>query len=87
MRKLFLLIPVLLLSGCLATPVKRTFPDVPEDLKVACPDLAMLEPTTKLSEVVSVVVKNYGQYQQCQIKVDTWIEWYKTQKEIFESVK
>ena len=87
MRKLFLLIPVLLLSGCLATPVKRTFPDVPEDLKVACPDLAMLEPTTKLSEVVSVVVKNYGQYQQCQIKIDTWIEWYKTQKEIFESVK
>ena len=87
MRKLLLLIPVLLLSGCLATPVKRTFPDVPEDLKVACPDLAMLEPTTKLSEVVSVVVKNYGQYQQCQIKVDTWIEWYKTQKEIFESVK
>ena len=87
MRKLLLLIPVLLLSGCLATPVKRTFPDVPEDLKVACPDLAMLEQTTKLSEVVSVVVKNYGQYQQCQIKVDTWIEWYKTQKEIFESVK
>ena len=87
MKKILLFIPVLLLSGCLATPVKRTFPDVPEDLKVACPDLAMLEPTTKLSEVVSVVVKNYGQYQQCQIKVDTWIEWYKTQKEIFESVK
>lgn len=87
MRKLLLLIPVLILSGCLATPVKRTFPDVPEDLKVACPDLAMLETTTKLSEVVTVVVKNYGQYQECQIKSETWIEWYKTQKEIFESVK
>ena len=87
MKKILLIIPVLLLSGCLATPVKRTFPDVPEDLKVACPDLAMLEPTTKLSEVVSVVVKNYGQYQECQIKSETWIEWYKTQKEIFESVK
>ena len=87
MRKLLLLIPVLLLSGCLATPVKRTFPDVPEDLKVACPDLAMLEPTTKLSEVVTVVAKNYGQYQECQIKVDSWIEWYKTQRSIFEEVK
>lgn len=87
MKRLLLLIAVLLLSGCLATPVKRTFPDVPEDLKVACPNLAMLEPTTKLSEVVSVVVKNYGQYQECQIKSETWIEWYKTQKEIFESVK
>ena len=87
MKKLLLIVPVLLLAGCLATPVKRSFPEVPEELKVACPDLNLLEPTTKLSEVVSVVTKNYGQYQECQIKVDTWIEWYKTQKEIFESVK
>jgi hypothetical protein len=85
--KLLLIVPVLLLTGCLATPVQRSFPEVPEELKVACPDLMLLEPTTKLSEVVSVVSKNYGQYQECQIKVDTWIEWYKTQKQIFESVK
>lgn len=87
MKKLLLIVPVLLLTACLSTPVKRSFPEVPEELKVACPDLMMLEPTTKLSEVISVVTKNYGQYQECQIKVDTWIEWYKTQKEIFESVK
>jgi hypothetical protein len=86
-KKLLLIVPILLLAGCLATPVQRSFPEVPEELKVACPDLNLLEPTTKLSEVVSVVTKNYGQYQECQIKVDTWIEWYKTQKEIFESVK
>lgn len=85
--KLLLIVPVLLLAGCLATPVKRSFPEVPEELKVACPDLMMIEPTTKLSEVVTVVTKNYGQYQECQIKVDTWIEWHKTQKQIFESVK
>ena len=87
MKKLLLIVPVLLLAGCLATPVQRSFPEVPEELKVACPDLNLLEPTIKLSEVISVVTKNYGQYQECQIKVDTWIEWYKTQKEIFESVK
>jgi len=85
--KLLLIVPVLLLAGCLSTPVQRSFPEVPEELKVACPDLMLLEPTTKLSEVVSVVSKNYGQYQECQIKVDIWIEWYKTQKQIFESVK
>ena len=84
---MLLIVPVLLLTGCLNTPVQRSFPEVPEELKVACPDLMLLEPTTKLSEVVSVVTKNYGQYQECQIKVDTWIEWYKTQKQIFESVK
>jgi hypothetical protein len=85
--KLLLIVPVLLLTGCLSTPVQRSFPEVPEELKVACPELMLLEPTTKLSEVISVVTKNYGQYQECQIKVDTWIEWYKTQKQIFESVK
>lgn len=87
--KLLLILPVLLLTGCLAsTPVKRNFPEVPEELKVACPDLIQLDPkTSKLSEVVSTVSKNYGQYQECQIKVDAWVEWYKTQKQIFESVK
>jgi hypothetical protein len=85
--KLLLIVPILLLAGCLNTPVQRSFPEVPEELKVACPDLMLLEPTTKLSEVVSVVTKNYSQYQECQIKVDTWIEWYKQQKDIFESVK
>jgi len=85
--KLLLIVLVLLLTGCLATPVQRSFPDVPEELKVACPDLIVQQQTTKLSEVISVVVGNYGQYQECQIKVDAWIEWHKQQNQIFESVK
>jgi hypothetical protein len=86
--KLALLLMPLLLAGCLATPVKRNFPDVPDDLKVSCPALREVDPkTTKLSEVVSVVSDNYGTYQECKIKVDGWVEWYNTQKGIFESVK
>ena len=53
----------------------------------ACPDLKKTESTEKLSEVLKVVVDNYGQYHECKVKVDTWVEWYKTQKDIFESVK
>ena len=53
----------------------------------ACPDLQKTEPTEKLSEVLKVVVNNYGQYHECKVKVDTWVEWYKTQKQIFEIVK
>jgi len=87
MKRLLLLIPVILLTGCLTTPVKRTFPEVPKQLMEACPDLKTTEPTEKLSEVLKVVVDNYGQYHECKIKVDTWVEWYKTQKFIFESVK
>jgi hypothetical protein len=87
MRIAILLLP-LLLAGCLTTPVAETFPEVPAELLVVCPDLKLVDPvTTKLSEVVSVVASNYGQYQECQIKVDTWIEWYNHQKKIFNSVK
>lgn len=87
MKKLLLLIPVLLLTGCLSTPVKRNFPEVPQELMEACPDLKTTPETEKLSEVLKVVVNNYGQYHECKIKVDTWVEWYKTQKQIFDSVK
>ena len=88
MKKLLLVLPVFLLTGCLlTTPVKRNFPEVPKELMEACPDLKKTEPTEKLSEVLKVVVDNYGQYHECKIKVDTWVEWYKTQKDIFESVK
>jgi hypothetical protein len=87
MKKLLLILPIILLTGCLATPVKRNFPEVPKELMEACPDLKQTEPTEKLSEVLKVVVDNYGQYHECKIKVDTWVEWYKTQKDIFESVK
>jgi hypothetical protein len=87
MKRLLLLIPIILLAGCLATPVKRNFPEVPKELMEACPDLKTVEQTEKLSEVLKVVVDNYGQYHECKIKVDTWMEWYKTQKQIFDSVK
>lgn len=88
MRLLAVLVMPLFLSACLSTPVKRHFPEVPSDLINACPDLQIIDTnTTKLSEVVSVVTKNYGEYNDCKIKVDAWIEWYKTQKSIFDSVK
>jgi hypothetical protein len=87
MKRLLLLIPIILLAGCLATPVKRNFPEVPKEIMEACPDLKTVEQTEKLSEVLKVVVDNYGQYHECKIKVDTWMEWYKTQKQIFDSVK
>ena len=88
MKKLLVISLVLFLTGCLETPVARHFPDVPEELKVACPDLQEVNPnTTKLSEVIEVVTDNYASYAECKAKVDTWIEWYKTQRSIFESVK
>lgn len=90
MSKLILILPVILLTGCLATPVpvKRNFPSVPTDLMKACPDLKLVnEETNHLSDILKVVTQNYSQYKECQIKIDAWIEWYNSQKKIFEEVK
>lgn len=86
--KLLIAILALSLSACVSVPVERKFPKAPEELMVACPDLQTIpEGTTQLSVVVEAVTTNYGQYQMCQTKTDTWIEWYNKQKEIFDSVK
>lgn len=76
------------LIGCVDIPVKPIWPDIPGDLKLACPGLQEVkEGTTKLSEVIDVVVENYSQYHECQVKVDAWMEWYEKQKKIYEEIK
>jgi len=85
--KYSLLILPFLLAGCLATPVKRNFPEVPQELKVVCPDLQKVKDDAKLSDVISTVSSNYTQYHECRAKIDAWNQWYSNQKEIFESVK
>ncbi len=83
MNRLVLLLTLILLSGCTVVPVKQKFPDVPAQLLQACPDLKLVEPTEKLSDVLKIVTKNYSQYHECQLTVDTWIEWYSLQRELF----
>ena len=85
--RLLLVVALLVLTGCTTAPVKRNFPEVPADLKQTCPDLKQTDNTEKLSEVLKVVVDNYGQYHECRVKTDAWIEWYNSQKQIFDSVK
>jgi len=84
----YLVIPLLLLSACSTTvPVTMKFPEAPSELMQACPDLKTLDPnTTKLSDILEVVTDNYGQYYDCKANVDDWIEWYNTQKKIFDKV-
>jgi hypothetical protein len=86
--KRIILITALVLSGCATSvPIAVKFPDVPQDMLTACPDLSQIPDTTKLSEVLPVVADNYGQYYACKDNNDSWIEWYNTQKKIFNSVK
>ena len=83
-----MVLSLMVLTGCVATPVERKFPEVPDYLKVKCSDLIEIDPKTKkFSEVVKVVSANYGLYQECLIKNQSWINWYNTQKQIFETVE
>ena len=72
----------------MTVPVSRDFPKAIEEIMQACPDLQRTSSeTSKLSEVLQVVVSNYAQYHECRAKVDSWIKWYNEQKKIYESVK
>jgi hypothetical protein len=79
---------VLILTGCSTTvPITAKFPDVPERLLVKCPQLEKLENEVKLSDISKTVTNNYTTYYECAVKHDAFVEWYKIQKNIFESVK
>lgn len=82
------LLLVLLLTGCSTTvPVTAKFPEAPEILLQSCPTLKPLDQEVKLSDVAKNITYNYTIYYECAIKNDAWIEWYRSQKKIFESVK
>lgn len=86
--KLLILAPLLLITACTTVPVGREFPKLPASLEKPCGTLEEVPAgTKKLSEVLITVTNNYTLYHECQIKVDTWLEWYKQQREIFNSVK
>jgi hypothetical protein len=87
MKKLTLLLTIFIITGCSTVPVERKFPEVPTELINTCADLKQTDQTTKISDVLKVVTDNYSQYHECRVRVDSWMEWYKTQILIFESVK
>jgi hypothetical protein len=81
------LLVLLLLTGCATAPVTSKFPEAPTILLEPCEDLAKLKEETKLSEVAKTVVTNYTKYNECALKNESWIEWYKKQKQLFEGLK
>lgn len=82
----YLLILVLLLSGCSTVPVVAKFPDAPKSGQGQCPQLDTVPNNVKLSELTNTTAKNYSTYYECAVKVDAWQEWYEIQKHIFEGI-
>ena len=87
--KLTSLVLAVFLVGCATpVPVKQKFPDVPKALVERCESLKKIEgDKVAITEMLKVVVQNYGMYYECAAKVDGWNDWYQEQKRIYESVK
>jgi hypothetical protein len=84
MKKILLLIPIILLTGCLAVTKAPPFPELPKEITEQCPELKEAEKSPELSKLLDTVVQNYGTYYECRVKVEAVIEWHKRQKEIYE---
>ena len=81
------LLLTLLLVGCTSVPVKQKFPEVPNVMREKCPQLKSIDDSAKLSDIAKTITESYTTYDECAIKNDAWLEWYDTQKKIYESVK
>ena len=88
MKYLLLMLVALLVACSTAVPIKQRFPDVPKALLEKCENLKKIEgDRVAITEMLKVIVQNYGMYYECATKVDGWQEWYSDQKKIYENVK
>ena len=87
--KLFLIIFISILSGCATNaPITSTFPNAPPTLLEKCKNLGTIDSNDiLLSELIKKIVDNYTISRECSEKYDGWIDWYKTQKKIFDNIK
>jgi hypothetical protein len=75
--------------GCSTTvPVSRKFPEAPEVLLQPAPELKTIPlETTELSVLLDNANENYYSFRALKEKYQAWQEWYRTQKDNFDSVK
>lgn len=88
MKRITIILFLLLLTGCMSVPVKPKFPSVPKALTEPCTPLNKLDNNNvSIVDFHKVVVENYTLYHECSIKVESWNEWYKEQKKIYDEIK
>ena len=89
--KILIAATALVLSGCsILVPVKPRFPEAVPELIEKCKELQQVPATgnpVAITDMLKVIVNNYGLYYQCSNKVDGWNRWYEEQRKIYESVK
>ena len=83
MKKVLL---VLLLSGCSTiVPVKIENPyDFPQSLMEDCKDPDFINPESKLSDTIKVIIENNTRSTECRVTKRALSELIQKRKEIFE---
>lgn len=81
--KIIVILTLLSLTSC-TTAVKREFPSIPPSLTTTCQELILVDDNATFSAVLSVVTDNYARYHECKLKSEMWLNWYNTQKAIFD---
>jgi PBP1b-binding outer membrane lipoprotein LpoB len=88
MKKIAILFTAIILTGCQSVPVVPKWPDVPKEFLQPCPDLKTVEQDNeKLSAILESITDNYKQFYDCKSDKNDWIEWYKGQQKIWETLK
>ena len=65
-----------------------TWPEAPMELLQPANDLTpLLEDKKTITDLIENANENYASYYTRKLKYNSWIEWYNSQKQIFESVK
>jgi hypothetical protein len=86
--KKYLLLLAVLLGGCSTpVPIVPKFPSLPEEIAVMCTPLKKIPEEAVLSEIAKTITENYTLYHICSANNDALLEWYTTQKKIFEELK
>ena len=77
----------LCLTACSTVPVTMKFPEAPEVLMEKCTPLKTIEgEKISIIDITKSVTSNYTLYYECSVKQEHWIEWYNSQKRIYEDL-
>jgi len=90
MKTVLAIFLVAFITGCSTTaPVTVKFPEAPAVLQEPAGKLTPLDTSKKvqLSDIIENANENAGKYYELREKYNAWIEWYTSQKKIFEDIK
>jgi hypothetical protein len=87
MKRILFALSFVLLTGCVTVPSSQKFPNNIDVLMQEPPELQEVTPGASATEVFNVVIINYGTYYEVANKLKGWQEWYRIQKENYNSNK